>query len=178
MPLEPYLSDPDDGHSRETSHPRFLELAPEAFYYDGTDDFSPFGSDDGFDTLAGLEDWYRDGGADGAVSAYLWALLDDWDFGLPDGLLRADAPTVQAWLDDNETNDTYLIAECRARVATAFGQLKIGGQVDADVLDEAQAALRCQLWLNERARTVYPGWEYADLERTRLHAMQAVLAQL
>ncbi|MFZ6643130.1 MolR family transcriptional regulator [Undibacterium sp. TC4M20W] len=174
-----YFDDEEEGPARETSHPRFVELAPEDFYYDCTDDFSPFGSDDGYDTLAGLEEWYRDHGKKKpVVSAFLEELLDDWDFGLPDKLIRADAQVITEWLDEDKMHETYLHSECRARVATAFGQLKIAGQVDADILDEALAALRCQLWLNQRARIHYPQWQYADQELSRLTQMQSVLKQL
>lgn len=74
--------------------------------------------------------------------------------------------------------DTYLQGECRARVSTAFGQLKIADQVDAHILDEALAALRCQQWLNERARVHYPQWQHANLELSHLVQMQVVLKQL
>jgi len=34
----------------------------EEFYYDCTDEFSPFGNDDGADTLSSLEEWYQENG--------------------------------------------------------------------------------------------------------------------
>lgn len=54
-----YLDDPEEGLSRDTSPPRFVQLAADDFYYNGSDDFSPFGSDDAHDTLSALQDWYR-----------------------------------------------------------------------------------------------------------------------
>jgi uncharacterized protein YfeS len=173
-----YFDDPETGLSRETSHPRFVELAPEDFYYDCVDDFSPFGSDDGNDTLSALEEWYRDGGDDGQVSTFLNELLEDWDFGLPGNLIRADAEAIEKWLAIDDMHENYLQAECRARVATAFGQLKITGRIAPDILDESLAAIRCQLWINERARTHYPKWEFADEAHASLVKMQAVLKRL
>ena len=51
-------------------------------------------------------------------------------------------------------------------ISTAFGQLKIADQVDAHILDEALAALRCQQW------------QHANLELSHLVQMQVVLKQL
>lgn len=75
-------------------------------------------------------------------------------------------------------HETFLLSECRARVATAFGQLKITGEVDPGMRDEALAAIACQLALNERARVQHPAWPHADENQARLTAMQAVLNAL
>lgn len=174
MPL--HFDDPEEGLARETSHPRFVQLAGEDFYYDVGDDFSPFGNDDGSDTLAALEDWYRDEGGNGKVAGFLQEMLADWDFGVPASMHRADADVREKWLAEDDMHETYLQSECRARVATAFGQLKIAGEIDADVRDEALAAIACQLALNERARTHYPDWPYADQNQSRLTAMREVLS--
>ena len=74
-------------------------------------------------------------------------------------------------------NHIYLQSVCRARVAAAFGQLKIAGTLDSDVLEQAQLALSCQQWLNTVARVQHPDWEYADQESERLALMKASLEQ-
>ena len=61
--------------------------------------------------------------------------------------------------------------------ATAFGQLKITGSIDADLHQQALLALACQQWLNTVARSKYPDWEYADQESERLALMNAALEQ-
>lgn len=173
-----HFDDPEEGLARETSHPRFVTLAADDFYYDQADDFSPFGSDDGNDTLSSLEDWYRDGGKNGKVAGFLKAMLADWDFGVPESMHRADADVRETWLAEEDMHETFLQSECRARVATAFGQLKITGEVDPAMRDEALAAIACQLALNERARVHHPGWPHADENEARLTSMQAVLNAL
>ena len=65
--------------------------------------------------------------------------------------------------------------DAHARVAAAFGQLKIAGELDTDVLQQAQLALACQQWLNTVARSQHPDWEYADQESERLALMKAAL---
>ncbi|MGJ7574628.1 MolR family transcriptional regulator [Variovorax sp. RB2P76] len=173
-----HFDDPEVGLARETSHPRFVTLATDDFYYDVGDDFSPFGSDDGNDTLSSLEDWYRNGGRNGKVTSFLKQILADWDFGVPKSMHRADADIREKWLAKDDMHESYLQSECRARVAAAFGQFKITGEVDPEMLDEALAAIACQLALNERARTRYPAWPHADENQARLNSMQAVLNAL
>lgn len=173
-----YFDDPESGLSPQTSHPRFVELAPDAFFYDVCDDFSPFGSDDGNDTLAFLEDWYRDGGKDNEILLFLEDFLDSWDLPVPDEMLSADKATLEKWLAEDRMNERYLGAECRATVAAAFGQLKIAGRAEPAIRDEALAALQCQMRLNEYNRTHTPTWKFAGLERERLVRMETVLKQL
>lgn len=49
-----YLDDEEVGVHPKTCHPRFLRRFTEAFYYDCTDEDSPFGSDEGADVLDAL----------------------------------------------------------------------------------------------------------------------------
>ncbi len=53
-----YIDDAAESPRPETSHPRFVALAPESFY-SATDEFAPFGSDDGNDVLRDMEAWYE-----------------------------------------------------------------------------------------------------------------------
>lgn len=172
-----YFDDPEEGLDRATSHPAFVQLAQDDFYFDGADDFSPFGSDDGFDTLAALEDWYREGAHQSATGMdFLQGLLAAWDFPIPaDMLTQSDAAKTQ-WLAEG-MNDSWLASVCKARVATAFGQIKISGQLDATVREQALLALDNQLFMNERGRRVHPDWEWAEHEANRLRAMHRALTQ-
>jgi uncharacterized protein YfeS len=171
-----YLDDPEAGLARATSHPAFVQLAQADFYFDQADDFGPFGSDDGFDALSALQDWFRDGGQAGGVMAFLQQLLADWDLPVPADVLTQSDEASNAWLKQG-SNDMWLASVCRARVATAFGQIKVSGQLDADVREQALLALDKQLLLNQRARRVYPDWEFADLEAERLHTMRMDLSR-
>ena len=172
-----YFDDPDEGLSRDTSHPRFVALAADDFYYDEAYDFSPFGSDDGNDVLRDLESWYQEESGAGSVSDFVADVLQDWNFGVPVDMLRADATTRNAWLRQGEMHEPYLAAECRAWVAAAFGQLKITGQIDPPLHAQALAAIDCQLGLNEYARTRHPDWPHADEERTCLQKLRGALVQ-
>ena len=110
-----YFDDPDEGIARETSHPRFLELAREDFYYDCTDDFSPFGSDAGADTLSFLEEWYRNGGQEGEAIRFLNDVLAGWDLSVPEHLIRADPPERERWLSQENMHESHSWQEMAAR---------------------------------------------------------------
>jgi uncharacterized protein YfeS len=55
-----YFDDPEgDGPSPKTSHPNFVRICKDELFYDCAEEFGPFGSDSGADTLMALEDWFR-----------------------------------------------------------------------------------------------------------------------
>ncbi len=172
-----YFDDEDEGLARETSHPGFVALAADDFYYDVTDDFSPFGSDDGHDALSALQQWYRRNKSGRGIVRFMNGFLADWGLDVPWDRIRSDLDARTEWLDEDGLHERFFQGECRAIVATAFGQLKIAGRIDAQLLGLAKAALADQLWLNARARVKHPDWEYADQERARLEQMLAVLNQ-
>ncbi|MGW8421574.1 MULTISPECIES: MolR family transcriptional regulator [Comamonas] len=173
-----YFDDPDVGLARETSHPTFARIAAQDFYYDCGDDFSPFGSDDGSDILAALQEWYQDQtGGNAKTLRFLHQQLSGWDLPVPKDMLAHDDAAKAQWLASDDMNQIYLRSVCRAHVATAFGQLKITGSIDADLQQQALLALACQQWLNTVARSKYPDWEYADQESERLALMNTALEQ-
>ncbi len=176
--MKQYFFDYEEGMNRDNCHPRFAKLAPEDFYYDDCDDFTPFGSDTGHDTLTALQDWYQHGGRDREIGAFVLGLFEEWDCPVPKDIWRAQADVIEAWLALEPVNECFLIDEWRVRVAAAFGQLRISGDIEPRMLDDALLAMRFQFWYNERARIVNPAWEYADAEKARLLAMQAVLEQV
>ena len=136
-----YIDDADEGLAPETSHPRFVELAPESFYDEG-DDFAPFGSDDGHDALRSLEDWFADAGEDADPMEFLTDLLADWGLEVPEDVAESTPEELMLWAAEDDMNQRYAAAEARARVATALGQLKIVGRVSAAVLAEAERGTR------------------------------------
>lgn len=170
-----YIDDPEIGLSKDTSHPDFVKIAQEDFYYDEACDFAPFGSDDGSDAFSALQDWYAQEG-DEDIADFLEDFLSGWGFDLPVDILLWPTEELEAWLGQDDMNERYLQAECRARVAFAFGQLKISGAVSEEMLKEGLSAIKCQLGLNERARSKYPDWRFADEERNILLKLQATLS--
>src|SRR4051794_5280264 len=75
-----YIDDPDIGPDPTTSHPHFNKIMSKEFYLDCTDDFSPFGNDDGADTLYKLEDWYQETEGNADILEFMFDLIDGFGF--------------------------------------------------------------------------------------------------
>lgn len=137
-----YFDDPEGaGPARETSHPAFVKIIKEDFYYDCTDEFSPFGNDDGADTLFCLQDWYEEHGHFEEPVAFLKELIEvAW--GLDAQHLRL---TDKQQILKIHGNEVFLFNTIdNAIVATAFGQYKIEGKMDATLRELAGIALERQ----------------------------------
>jgi len=173
--LKYYYDDPKVGLSPESSHPNFVKLATDGFFYSAGDDFSPFGNDDGNDGLRMLEDWFKLGGRPHGVIRFLRDTIASWGLGVPQNLDRKTIKGMNTWLKKDQMNNRYLASDCRLRVAVALGQLKICGIIDVPVLHEAKTGIKWLEFLNVQSREEFPDWEYADLEASRISLMKAVL---
>lgn len=155
-----YFDHEDEGLSPETSHPNFVTLAP-AMFYDPGDEFAPFGSDDGHDTLRGLEEWFSKHGSTAVATDYLEALLTSWALKIPARVWCLDAPKLIAWLGKTEMNEVFLASEARARLATTLGELKITGSISFSGLAEGRKGLAV-LRISAADTSRHPDWPYRD----------------
>lgn len=128
-----FLTDPDAGLSPDTSHPRFVELAPERFYSE-LDEFSPFGNDSGADVLEALEELAESDGGDIDARGALDEILSDWDLGITPALFDAADDDVRIWITGNPDEEHALVCEAQARIAAAVALAKITGASDADLI--------------------------------------------
>jgi uncharacterized protein YfeS len=108
---------------------------------------------------------------------FLEGLLDDWGLEVPAKMISS-VKAREKWLDEDDMHETYLLGECRARVASAFGQLKITGKMDSGIHKEASTSIECMLWMNQRATARYPDWEHAADERAKFEKMKAMLEKV
>ncbi|MCB2376908.1 hypothetical protein LGH70_04905 [Hymenobacter sp. BT635] len=170
-----YFDDEDIGLAPETSHPFFVEYAKAEFYYDCTDDFSPFGNDSGADTLFNLENWYREREAGEKCTTFLRQLIEEWGFSV-EYLKLSDLGQLDA-INSEEQNFNNEVD--KAVIATIFGQYKIAGKADKAMLALAIHAFRRQRFIAEKAqiRNIDP-WEYAAEYLSRLEIMEADLAAM
>ncbi len=134
-----YFNDPEgEGPSRETSHPDFVKIITEEFYYDCTDEFSPFGNDDGSDTLMSLEDWYRENGNLKKPLKFLKELIEEnWGFETKYMKLVGKEKILKV----QEEEEAMFDVVDRAVIATAFGQYKIEGTIGQELKDLADIAI-------------------------------------
>ncbi len=139
MTSDLYFDDPEgEGPSRETSHPRFVSHVTDAFYYDCTDEFSPFGNDDGADTLASLEEWYEENGNLKKPLKFLKDLIEEsWGFETKHMKLTDKAQILRIHKEKEFLFDTV----DHAIIATAFGQYKIEGSLNGDLKALADIAI-------------------------------------
>lgn len=168
-----YIDDADDGLSPDTSHPRFVELAPASFYDEG-DSFAPFGNDDGNDTLRSLEEWFSDAGAEEDPISFLRDLLEEWGMGVPADVPESTPEELRVWAGEDAMNEAYAAAEARARIATALGALKIVGRVSSSVLAEGERGARVlRLFAEDTTRD--PDWPHRGAALRGLDEIDRVL---
>jgi len=170
-----YFDDPEEGPSRDTSHPEFVRVCEDELFYDCTDDFAPFGNDDGADALSALEDWYRDG-AKGTVRAFIDDKLEEWGMAIPD-LEATDRVTVNGWLEDKKLA-TALQTTDNVVIAVAFGEAKITGRLDGGVAALARAALHREAMVLEHHARCDPSWPHAGRANAAIRSMSAALEKL
>jgi uncharacterized protein YfeS len=142
-----YFDDSEIGLDPQTSHPKFNALFQEEFYYDCTDEFSPFGNDDGADTLYSLEDWYQEKGNLKKPLEFLSELIEGiWGMEIKHLRLTDPVAIQQA----NQENPSLFDIMDRALIATAFGQLKIEGKLNLALKELAFIALLRQKLLTQQ----------------------------
>jgi uncharacterized protein YfeS len=158
-----YFSDKEekeDTLALENSHPNFVKLLRAEFYYDCTDERSPFGNDDGSDQLYNLEDWYRDKKGESNIIKWLHKTINAFGFKITsEASSKILDPEILDQFEDVDPD--FLNCMDNTIIATAFGQFKITGQLDAELKELALIALRRQKLLQEMNDTS----EHAYLER-------------
>ena len=153
-----YLDDEDEGLARETSHPHFVEIAPDSFF-DETDEFSPFGNDDGNDALRAMEEWFEDRAPGSDPVEFLTELLDVWDLEVPEDAFDLDDAGLVELVREDEGLERRLLGVARATVAASLAQVKIAGEVSSALLDAGKRALRVQRVLAADTSR-YPDWPH------------------
>jgi len=138
-----YLDDPEEGPHHSTSHPVFNQLAKEDFFLDCTDEFSPFGNDQGAESHYELEDWYREYDPTANLVSFMLDYIDGLGFTYQckEFVKELDLARIN-WLLQK---DRFFI-DCMDQtiIAFAFGQLKIEGKIDAELKEIGLVALERQ----------------------------------
>jgi uncharacterized protein YfeS len=145
--MKQYFDDREgDALSRETTHPNFVQALTEQFYYDCTDEFSPFGNDEGADTLYALEDWYRENGRLDKPMLFLKELIED-NFGVD--MSHIGLEDKDEIISINQNEEFLFDILDRSVIATSFGQYKIEGRIDIELRRLGLLAIRRQTLLTE-----------------------------
>lgn len=152
--------------SPRTSHPRAARALAEPFFWDISDDNSPFGNDSGTDTLAAFYEW-REENPEASPIAFLDELLARWEVA-SDHWDLVDEGEVHAVGAEDEFS---LLTRDEVILALAFSQLVVEGRIDPEVRRRALIALKRQA-----LPALLHGWGERMVERAeRLERMKAVL---
>ncbi|MDR2529750.1 MAG: WGR domain-containing protein [Synergistaceae bacterium] len=133
-----YLDDKETGLHPLTSHPRFRACFTEEFYYDCVDEETPFGSDEGSDTLGQIAEGVRKDKSLNFASFPSKIVETYWGM----TYLPAFDISWEAVKKLTETDKTNLTQSNMVTYATAFAQIKITGRLDAALKVLALNAMR------------------------------------
>lgn len=141
-----YFENSENGLLKENCHPLFTANFIDEFYYDVTDEFSPFGNDDGADTLFRLEEWYKEKKTEGNIVKWMYKFIDEagYIYGSESASQITDFKTM---LEIEDEDPNFFIFLDKVIIATAFGQIKIAGKIDAKLKKNAISALDRELLL-------------------------------
>lgn len=165
-----YFDTPWRGLDPESSHPAFVALAPPTFY-DAADEFAPFGSDSGNDTLRRLEECVSDDTSDDDVLEAFSEWLTD------DEIWSGDSDVIDERLSSHDGyHENHLRHEAQVRIAVAVGLLKIKGYVTPELRRVALFASAVQQARLELATERYPAWPHRPAAEAGLNAVRRALA--
>ena len=133
-----YIDSEEYGPHPKTSHPRFSEHFSDEIYYSEYDEETPFGSDEGNDTLSFLFEAIRKN-PDLDFSDFPRKLIEqDWNMEyVPVDTLDADE--VKRMAADKEMD---MIQSDTVTYAAAFAQIKITGSISSELKDRGIKAIK------------------------------------
>lgn len=135
-----YIDDEEVGLHPKTSHPKFAEHFTDELYYDCVDEETPFGSDEGSDTLAFIGEEIRKD-KDFSFECYPQRLVEcEWEMRyIPVDSLDSEKIKEMAADEDSERDMWQSDA---VTLATAFAQIKITGKITQSLKERAIKAIK------------------------------------
>lgn len=133
-----YFDDGEIGLHLLTSHPKFRENFSDDFYLDCGDEEAPFGSDEGSDTLAHLEEDFRKNKNFNFTTFPKKLIEDYWDM----TYIPAYDISLHSIEELIKTDEMNVTQSDMVTYATAFAQIKITGQIDNELKRIALNAMK------------------------------------
>lgn len=163
------------GINIQTAHERAKQLIPEEFFWDCSDELSPFGSDEGDTALAEWRDWRATNQTIPSIECLKWTIEGVGEMlwhQYNASLLNKDLLAQQ--IADEEFDDhQYIYTLDISVIATGFGQLVDEGVIDADNKSMIALAIDRQIQWSE----LQSNWEHADDYINNMQILKRVLAQ-
>ncbi len=175
MPLTMTMPDLLMKASHIPFHKRFSNLLVQDFYYNHNDEFSPFGTDDGLETLLALQDWIEKNGQLADAREFLEKhLTENWGVDASH-LLESDYNKI---INISMHNPVEIPSVDAAVIATTFGQLRLEGKINPELLELGEIALNREQFLVGREDLLPLEEHEAVLYKNRLKAMSSDLKNI
>lgn len=161
MDKQLYFDNYEDGLNILTSHPVFRQFFSDDLYYDCANEEAPFGNDEGSDTLYELQDCLRNRHTVDFADFPRWLIEEEWEMTYLSP--QSEQTDEQLWQQAAQTIDGLpgeqgLLLVDQVILATAFGQLKITGQLDDKLQNMAFQSLDRQ----EKMCRLFWNWQKAE----------------
>lgn len=143
-----YVDSIEEGVSRVTSHPLFNKSFSEEIYVDIIDEFTPFGNDEGWETLNQLGKWYLQ---DNDTNKSILSFIDDyaykywrWDISMFPIFEVLDMDKIK---NIEERYEYVFDAFPKIIIASTFGQIKITGYLEESLKRVFESVIQQQIFL-------------------------------
>ena len=161
------------GIDKDYAHPKAIELIPDEFFWDGGNELSPFGSDEGYTALQEFRAWRMDNKESDVLPFLEWTIESVGDMKISeysDDILQKDLIGKQ--MSDSDYDDQQFIYTLDISViATGFGQLADEGKIDTNCkMFISRAINRQKIWAS-----LSNSWEHKDEYIKRLDMLLNVL---
>lgn len=164
-----------EGIDKNKAHARAIELLTEDFFWSGSDELSPFGSDEGHTALCKFRKWRKKNkkiSVGYCIAGVIESVgeFDDYDDYNEENLV--DELKIKSQIDNDEFDDQqYIFTIDTSVIATALGQLVDEGLIEVDYKYFVQVAInRLRIWAN-----LHESWNYKNEFVRRLNIIEKVL---
>lgn len=167
VPLSEVMKDlpPSTYYSPEkkTANPVALKVFTEDFYWDISDDNSPFGSDNGADTLSNYKNW-KDIHKNGSTEQFMQEHMSSWQANY-EQWKNYKQEEIAPW---DFLKKFSLTSADDSLIAVGFGQILLYGNIDQDTRKLTVKAIE-----NEKSSSMLKarGWVDMDKRKERLDKM-------
>jgi uncharacterized protein YfeS len=169
------MNDKPYGIDIENANKRAIELIPDDFFWDCTDELAPFGSDEGDTALAEFREWREANPSTPTLACLQWTIegVGEMEFADYNESLLSPEKIKSQIKDEDFDDQQYIFTLDVSVIATGFGQLVDEGIIDIQNKPVISIALDRQIiW----AECMKP-WEHADRYIANLQILKQALVK-
>lgn len=163
-----YIDDEEMGQNKKTSHPNFVKYFSDDLYYSEDDEETPFGSDEGNDTLKFIFEGIRKN-KDFDFYGYPQKLIEEeWEMKyIPADMVSKEETEKLIKEEDGKMN---VMQSDMITYAVAFAQIKITGKVDSRLKERALNAIKRFMSANEMEHSEIGDKMIEDLKKFEIYS--------